>query len=68
MLYVAYVLVLSLFSILFCNRYVSEKESSHYRPCNSERSKSIRLWSEGNKEFGGSQKDELISGEVHGII
>ena len=58
MLYVAFVLVLSLFSILFCNRYVSEKD---YRPCNSEKSESIRLWSEGNEEFGGCQKDEHIS-------
>ena len=40
---------------------VIEKESSHYRPCYRKKSKSIHLRSEGNKEVGGSQKDEDIS-------
>ena len=45
-------------------RYVYQNESSHYRPCNSEKSKSVRLWSEGNEEVGGSEKDEYIASEL----
>ena len=43
-------------SFVLCFRYVSEKESRHYRSCNSEQSKSIRLWSEGNEEVGAVKK------------
>ena len=47
-------------SILLCRRYVYEKDSIHYRPCNRELSESLHLWIQGNKEIGGSQKDEPI--------